>query len=119
MNGPSIHHLLFADDSLFLCKANEEEVSCLMKILKVYGEATGQVINLNKSYISFGSKVEEDVKTVVKRIIGIQNEGGAGTYLGLPKCFSGSKVDMLAFIHERMKSRMSGWFARILSQGGK
>lgn len=63
--------------------------------------------------------MEEEVKVQIKEINEICNEGGAGTYLGLPKYFSGSKIQMLYFIQERLKNMMSGWFSRILSQGGK
>lgn len=117
--GPTIHHLLFADDSLFVCKATKEEVTALQLILKSYGVATGQSINLNKSSLTFGNLVEDDIKGELKEITGIFSEGGAGVYLGLLEYLSGSKIELLSFIHERMKSRMSGWFARILSQGGK
>lgn len=32
---------------------------------------------------------------------------------------NGSKVEMLNYIQDRLKSRLSGWFSKTLSQGGK
>jgi len=87
--------------------------------LKVYGNATGQTINLNKSSITFGEKVDEQLKGTIRTCLGIFTEGGAGTYLGLPECFSGSKVDMLHYLKDRLKEKLDVWFTRCLSQGGK
>ena len=119
IDGPVVHHLLFADDSLFLCKASREHSLVLQNILRIYGNATGQTINLNKSSITFGSKVDELVKCCIQKCMGIFAEGGAGTYLGLHECFSGSKIDMLNYLKDRLKSKLSGWYNRCMSQGGK
>ncbi|XP_056841869.1 uncharacterized protein LOC130495000 [Raphanus sativus] len=117
--GPAIHHLLFADDSLFMCKATQDQASTLHRILQFYGAATGQSINLQKSSISFGVRVAEEVCSEIKNILGIMNEGGASKYLGLPECFSGSKIEMLSYIKDKTQGRLEGWYLRHLSQGGK
>lgn len=116
---PSVHHLLFADDSLLLCKASTNEADEIMNCLKLYGQASGQLINLQKSSVIFGSKVPDSVKMEIKEVLGIDQEGGEGYYLGLPECFSGSKVKLLSFIKEKLQGRLQGWFAKSLSQGGK
>lgn len=77
-----------------------------MSCLKSYGDASGQVINLQKSSIIFGTKVPEVSKQEFKDILSIQQEGGEGSYLGLPECFSGSKVKMLNFLKEKLQGRL-------------
>lgn len=118
-NGPAVHHLLFADDSLLMCKADMMESVEILRCLKLYGEASGQQINPAKSSIIFGEKVQEGMKADIKQILRIDKEGGEGTYLGLPEVFKGSKKRILNYIREKLQHRLHGWFAQTLSQGGK
>ena len=59
------------------------------------------------------------MKEQIQNTLGIFSQGGAGTYLGLPECFSGSKVELLNYIQDKLKGRMSGWYSKFLSQAGK
>lgn len=81
---PSVTHMLFADDCLFVCKADEEQNSALHGIFSRYEDVTGQMINPDKSSIIFGKGVLEENKIKVKQRLGITTEGGEGKYLGLP-----------------------------------
>lgn len=81
---PSVQNLLFADDSFFLCKANLPEVKEFLRCLKLYGDSSGQLINFQKSAITFGADVDPIMKQLISELSGIEKEGGDGKYLGLP-----------------------------------
>jgi hypothetical protein len=59
---PEITHLFFSDDSLLFCRANKEEVTHLKNIITTYQEASGQLVNVNKSEILFSRHVREDIR---------------------------------------------------------
>lgn len=59
--GLAVHHLLFVDDSLLLCKADREESWEIKRCLQIYGDISGQRIKFQKSSIIFATKVKEDV----------------------------------------------------------
>lgn len=113
VNGPSVYHLLFTDDSLLMCQTTVGEATKIIKCLKVYEKASRLVINRQKSSIIFGNKVAEGSKQEVKRILRIDKEGGEGKYLGLPECFSGSKRQLLNFIQRNFsRASMGGLLSR-------
>lgn len=93
---PAVNHLLFADDYLFFSLANPKSGRAIKKTLQQYEDISGQAVNLNKSAITFGSRVTDRVKTQMRRILGIHNDGGGGKYLGVPEQFGSKKKKKLS-----------------------
>lgn len=54
---PSVSHLFFADDSFLFFRANNNKASLIKQLLEIYGRASGQKVNFNKSSISFSTNV--------------------------------------------------------------
>ena len=116
---PSVSHLLFADDSLFFCKAEPRECEEVMKVAGTYGKASGQCINFDKSSLLFGKRINANTRQAIKDVLGIHNDGGMGKYLRIPEDISGSKCKLFAFLRDNLMHRVNGWTGRWLSKGGK
>ena len=69
---PSISHLLFADDSLLFCQANDRETKIVMEFLKLYAEASGQCINMDKSSVYFSGNTSLQQRDAIKSLLGVQ-----------------------------------------------
>jgi hypothetical protein len=116
---PSISHLLFADDSFLFFRANENETHMLKGILDIYANASGQLINMQKSEIYFSRNVSHDLKNNLSQILQVTECLGTGKYLGLPSMIGRSKKSIFNYIKDRIWNRISNWSSKMLSQAGK
>lgn len=81
---PWVNHLLFADDSLIFMKADSRCAERLNNILQVYGAASGQCVNRDKSAIYFSPNTPEASRQAIKTTLDIHVEAFGERYLGLP-----------------------------------
>ncbi|XP_027126082.2 uncharacterized protein [Coffea arabica] len=117
--GPLITHLFFADDSLIFCKANTRQATEIMKILRTYEKASGQLVNLDKSAIFFSKNVSRELRSEVCSSIGGMAEIKQGKYLGLSMVIARTNDQIFGFIKENIRSKMQDWRNKFLSNAGK
>nr|XP_027082466.1 uncharacterized protein LOC113704793 [Coffea arabica] len=113
---PTITHLFFTDDSLVFCKAKVQEAGKLMKVLKVYEEAMGQLINLEKSSVFFSKNTDQIVRNEFCQAVRSIQQVGQGKYLGLPMIITRSKKQVFGFIKNSIDKKLQDWKNKLLSQ---
>lgn len=118
-SSPSIHHLLFADDSMIMSIAKESEAYAIQSILNKYSLASGQRINLNKSMIMFGEGVDDRTKRGICSALNMQQGSRRVKYLGLPGEWQRSKSQALSWLKDKIWQKLQGWKEKFLSHAGK
>jgi hypothetical protein len=116
-NRVEVSHLLFADDTLVFCGADDSQIRYMGALLVCFEAVSGLKVNLSKSaLILVGSLVEVD-----------QLAGGLGCgtadlplkYLGLPLGASFKLKAMWKDLEDLMARRLAPWKRLYLSKGGR
>lgn len=116
---PVISHLFFADDALYFLKASLPNCWKLKQILMVYCNASGQLINHEKSSIYFSPNTPHQMQFLMCELLGIRLVDHPGNYLGLPTIWGKSKKEALSYIKDCINRKIEGWKLRTLSPAGK
>lgn len=116
---PSISHLCFADDTMVFCRATPSEAAALKHILNCYASASGQVINFEKSSMTFSKGMGSSVRDQIANILGVQVVENHDRYLGMPAVIGKSKQQIFSIIRDRVWRKINGWGERSLSSAGK
>ena len=97
-----VNHLFFADDSLLFCKASSQECQKLLEILKLYEDASGQKINVDKSSVFFSHNTPQQLRVEGLNILRPMQGSRHNKYLGLPTLIGKSKNEVFVEIKERV-----------------
>jgi hypothetical protein len=102
-NAPSVSHLLFADDSLILMKADVLNAASLQHVLETYCQSSGQLVSLSKSSVFFSPNTPAVSRTEVCEQLHIDTEALSDKYLGLPALVGADRSDCFRHFIERIK----------------
>ncbi|CAL0325278.1 unnamed protein product [Lupinus luteus] len=116
--GPSISHLLFADDVLLFCKATNSQVRFVSSTLNDFCKASGLKVSADKSKFICSRSVTNRRKNRFMRLCSMRVVGNLGNYLGIP--LLQGRVGRAIFdpILEKIQCRLASWKANLLNRAG-
>ena len=118
-NGVAFSHLFFADDLVLFAKADLVNCSTIRDVLDSFCARFGQSISESKSRVFFSLNVDVDTRESLCDILGFRSTPNLGKYLGFLLKHCGTNNEDLNFVLERVKQKLAGWKANLLSLAGR
>ena len=115
-NGPKLTHLLFANDSIIFCKAQNNDCQKLLEILGTYERASRQQINQDKITLFFSKSTTPDMQESIKQALGVPMVQQYEKYLELPSFIRRKKKESFDNIKQKVWTKLQGWEGKLLSQ---
>ena len=105
--GPKISHLFFADDSMFFFKPTTEACSAIATLISRFCHISGQMLNLQKSYIKFSPNIDQPTQQTYKDLLRMGSHTSLGIYLGTPIDIQGTKMQHFTPLLDKISTKIS------------
>ncbi|KAL6139472.1 hypothetical protein ACLB2K_057776 [Fragaria x ananassa] len=116
--GCSLTHVLYADDLFIFCRGDDASLTRLQSFLESYGQASGQLVNKEKSTFYLGDSYAHQSKAV-RRILGFKFGTTPFTYLGVPIFKGMPRRFHLQALADKAKAHLLGWAGKLISMVGR
>lgn len=117
--GPSLSHLMFANDVLLVAEASSSNVEQIMETLELFSVCSGQSVNRLKSCVFFSHNTPHSDAEMLSAKLGISIASDLGRYLEFPIILGRKEKADYSFLLEKIRSKLAGWKASTLSQVGR
>lgn len=117
--GPTISHMMFADDLVLFAEANMDNINTIMDVLQVFGDMSGHRISEEKTEIFFSPNVRIRERREICRDSGFKEVQELSRYLGANISSSKRRKDKYETTVKKLKQRLNGWKKSCLSLAGR
>ncbi|KAF7812710.1 RNA-directed DNA polymerase [Senna tora] len=118
-SGPSISHLVFADDIILFSEATMDQAQVILQCLSSFGEASGQKVNTHKTSIYFSKNTNPEKRQQVLSLTNFGATQDIGKYLGMPILHNRVTRHTFNFLVDKVRNCLAGWKRNCLSLAGR
>ena len=119
ISGPTITHVMYADDIVLFSKASGKDAASLNRVLEKYCSWSGQALNRNKSGVFFSKHSHSHTRRSVKNILHIKKLKKEAVYLGAPMFLSKAPSKDFSYLQDKLEAKLMGWRSKCLSWAGR
>ncbi|KAL9660120.1 hypothetical protein QQ045_024931 [Rhodiola kirilowii] len=115
----AFHHLLYADDMLVFSNGHKNSIRRLLKVINGFCDASGQMLNPEKSKVYFSSHINEERRKALLDITYFSEGNFPVNYLGAPLFAGRARVSYFKHLEDVVRSKISSWAKNFLFMSGR